>query len=581
MAKLLETCQRCGWSHQLSFVYHGGVPVEHPLCPSCGDGLRWEYTFEDAEAGGSAAALRAAIALDDVGLPEDRSPRTLHLQARIEQALEAHTGSALRFTNIGGHVDLELRPYIDAARGVAGAKVVACVGQAVSSTGLLELLGGINAQLQQGAISAHAHAYGAPPGAASLHPFGTPVSLLYQHVIPEAELESGAWVGQWEAAGAQAQWAARLFAQTARLDHPLALAPRDAYPVGPDYDGDDRSAERLEREVLEPLLRFAPDADEIRERLQRYLEALGLEATPDPRGVLTFACDSARVEVATVERGGRLLVSFSAVLLSELDLHRMAAQDAELLPRLLTHLNDQLLLGRCVLEPQPGASAHRIVYETTLLSADLDLSELAVTLAVVAEQADAMDDLLQEGLGGLRADQVEALTAHRRQEGPPPCDVRPLLARLEARQVPGVRQIGAEIARTLLAESLEELRLPVTLDAEGNAWFSFGSARLCAHLWEDNRATWLTLSSPVLRNLERVEGVAVALNDLNRAIPTGAFALQEDRHILLVQTLPADDLAVEELAYALVTLGELADHYDNILQESFGGQLAAEPRPTP
>lgn len=579
MAKLLETCQRCGWSHQLSFVYHGGVPVEHPLCPSCGDGLRWEYTFEDAEAGGSGAALRAAIALDEVGLPEDRSPRVLRLQARIEQALEAQTGSALRFTNIGGHVDLEIRPYVDAARGVAGAKVVACVGQAVSSAGLRELLVGINAQLQQGAISAHAHPYGAPPGAASLQPFGTPVSLLYQHVIPEADLESGAWVAQWEAAGAQAQWVARLFAQTARLDQPLALAPRAAHPVGPAYDEGERSAETLEREVLEPLLRFAPDADEIRERLQSHMAALSLDVAPDARGVYTFACDSARVEVASVERGGRLLVSFSAVLLSELDLQRMAAQDAELLPRLLTHLNDQLLLGRCVLEAQPGA-AHRIVYETTLLSADLDLSELAVTLAVVAEQADAMDDLLQEGLGGLRADQVESLTTHRRQDGPPPCDVRPLLARLEARQVPGVRQIGAEIARVLLAESLEELRLPVTQDAEGNAWFTFGSARLCAHLWEDNRATWLTLSSPVLRNLERVEGVAVALNDLNRAIPTGAFALQEDRHILLVQTLPADDLAVEELAYALVTLGELADHYDNILQESFGGQLAAEPRPT-
>jgi hypothetical protein len=85
----------------------------------------------------------------------------------------------------------------------------------------------------------------------------------------------------------------------------------------------------------------------------------------------------------------------------------------------------------------------------------------------------------------------------------------------------------------------------------------------------------LTLRARVLRAVERADGLAEALNALNQQIYFGAFALRDDHSVELTETILADELSLQEIAYALVTLGELADRHDNPLQARFGGLLGA------
>jgi len=565
----------------MAFRYHGGVPVEHPLCPGCGSPIEWSYQFDEGESIHAPEEMAGWIRLDEDGFPVDRSPRVVALEALIDAQLEAHTGSSIRLENVGGAVDIELQVYAEAQRGVFGARAVANVGRAVFSVALLELLMQLNQRLELGAIVPDTSAYTAPQGTVTLFPFGTEVGLYFQCVIPEAELESGAWVSHWQTAQRLAAMSAQIFAQMARLDFDVTSSARVTLASGPELEGDEFAPGRLmqlenvDKAILEPLLRSAPEAEEIEARIDAFLETLALSA-PLVDGAAHFALDSARVVVSLDTRAGRLLVRFHSVLLSDIDLDDLKRHEPQLAPRLLTTLNDQIRFGRCVLEPETEeARRWRIVYETTLLAVDLDLSEFAVTLAIMAEQADRMDNILQVGFGGLRADQLEAMEAHKHDRRAA-TDVAPLLEAIASGRLPGPRKIGTEAARVVLAELLEEIRLPSEQDQDGNLWFRFGSARMGGHLWEDDRATYLTLTSPVLRDVRRMEGLAETLNSYNRSIHNGAFALEGSRNVVLTHTILIDDVSVEEFAYALVTIGELADQVDDDLKARFGGRMGME-----
>jgi hypothetical protein len=574
MSTLRESCTSCGWKFEHHFRYHGGVPVEHPLCPTCGGALAWDYHFEERHQGFDPDAMLASIKLDEAGFPEDHSPRNLALGQMLDAKLTQLEGAPLRVRNVAGVADMELRPFVGATPDEDGIKLVANVGTARYSVGLLELLSWINRRLPVGQLTAHTSTYGSPPGTPELFPFGAEVGLYFQHVIPQDVFEAEDGQSEVEACERVAAELATQLRQMARL-HPGLEPPAAPPAMEPPLAMDElttsawgtRELESVPPNLFQDLFLPAPDTEEIHARVEGFLEELGLQARWQ-EGELRFALDSARVTVSVIERAGRLLLRYQSVLLDNVDVQALPG-GAQLPARVLTTLNDQTMAGRCLLELPPEATPQdarlRITFEKTLLATDLDLGEFALTLVMVAEEADRIDNVLQDAFGGLRADQADQGEAE---------DLTPLLRRLASQGLPDVTRRGEEAARTDVRHMLEEMNLAVREGQQGEFWFCYGSARLFARTWADGRATYLTLRARVLRDVERTQGLAEVLNDLNLQTHFGAFSLRQDRHVELTETILADELSIEELSYALLTLGELADVQDNKLQELFGGELA-------
>ena len=568
MSQLHENCAGCGWHLDFRFEYHGGVPVEHPICPSCGGELTWSYTFAPQEINVDPDEMAAHILPDEAAFPEDNSPAYLELGELLDARLIG-IGGPYRVSNVDGVVDVELRPYVHHKSGTRGVKLLANVGRSTYSVALLELISFINARLFHGQLIAHTSAYGLPAGGVELFAFGTEVSLFFQDVIDEDVVSSDAWA---ERIQSDRQTAADLARQ---LRH-AALVARDpgvrsGFP-GMELPTDDLSGssfgqmplEQVQGTFLDELFAPAPDQDELTDRVHTFLGELGLAPVVHD-GAFWFRLDSARVSVGFIERAARTLLRFHSVLVAGIEPAALEGGE-QVVAGVLTTLNSEIISGRCVIEADADATL-RIAFEKTILGADLDLSEFAITLAMVAEESDRLDNLLQEAFGGLRADQT---TTDDRSAA----DLSPLLGRLAA-AVPGIERAELARARTWVRHMLEELHLPLREDAEGDLWFAFGSARFAARVWQDSRATYLTLRARVLRDLDSTDGLAEALNGINTQIHFGAFA-QRDMSVEFVETILADDLSVEELAYALVTVGELADSHDDPLQARFGGYLAEQ-----
>ena len=569
MSQLHESCAACGWAFDFRFEYHGGVPVEHPICPKCGADILWTYAFDEAEIDVTPEEMAAYILPDEAAFPEDNSPAYLEMGELLDARLIG-IGGPFRVSNVDGVVDVELRPYVHPRSDSRGVKLIANVGRSTYSVALLELIAFINARLFDGAVIAHTSAYGLPGGGVELFPFGTEVSLFFHDVIDEETVSSDAWAER-------IQGDRQIAADLARQLRSAAVASRDpgGRPALPglrlpadELSGSDYGRmplEDVQSTFMDELFAPAPDTDELTDRVTTFLGELGLDVAQQG-GVFRFRLDSARVHVQFIERGGRTLLRFHSVLVAGIRASDLEGGE-EVVAGVLTTLNADIISGRCLIEPD--GEALRITFEKTILGADLDLSEFAITLAMVGEEADRLDNLLQEAFGGLRADQTQDATAFT--------DLAPLLGRL-ASQVPGIEREDLERARTWVRHMLEELHLPMREDGEGDFWFSFGSARFAIRVWQDNRATYLTLRARVLRDLDQTTGLAEALNDINTKVHFGAFALR-DGSVEFVETILADDLSVEELAYALVTVGELADNHDDPLQERFGGFLAEQIQP--
>ncbi len=557
MSTLTESCQACGWRHDLAFHYHGGVPVEHPMCPKCGGALAWDYAFSEYGLSLDDEALRASLVRDEVGFPEDRSPRVARLERVMDHRLAELGWAGQRVWNVRGVVDVELRPFVDLRDAQDGVKLVAHVGSAAYSMALLELTAWINDRLPVGTLSAHTTSYGAPRGAFEIFPSGTHVGLYFQHFMPESSF--------------RAAHAADELKRAQRLAAELALHLRDLLQP---HEAASASPSREEPALLDALSMPEPTAQELLARVCDLLAELGLDASPgaDRAGEVlwTFSLGSALVGVSLLERGGRWLVRYRAELLDKIDLTEIPGGE-ELPARILASLNRDLIAGRCLIEQDfPSTQGNlrlRVVLEKTLLATDLDLGEFGVTLLLVAQEADRLDNLLQEFFGGLRADQEAA---------PRAVPLEALEARLQRDpNALGVPRLGVDAARAQVRRSLEELRFAATEAEDGSFWFTYGSARIGLRVWQDPRATFLTLRARVLRAVERADGLAEALNALNQQIYFGAFALRDDHSVELTETILADELSLQEIAYALVTLGELADRHDNPLQARFGGLLGA------
>jgi hypothetical protein len=566
VSQLQEICAACGWKFNFRFEYHGGVPVEHPICPSCGGDITWNYTFDADEVEGEPEAMASLILPDEAAFPEDNSPAYLEMGELLDARLIG-IGGPFRVSNVDGVVDVELRPYVHPRSGNTGVKLIANVGRSTYSVALLELLSFINARLFHGAVIAHTSAYGLPDGGVELFAFGTEVSLFFQDVIDEETVGSEAWAER-------IQSDRQIAADLARQLRSAALASRDpaarsALP-GLDLPTDELSSsnfgrmalEQVQGSFMEELFAPEPNVDELTDRVKTFLGELSLAAVQD-NGVFRFCLDSARITVQFIERSGRTLLRFHSVLVAGIRPDALEGGE-QVVAGVLTTLNAEIISGRCLIEAD--GDTLRISFEKTILGADLDLSEFAINLAMVGEEADRLDNLLQEAFGGLRADQTESTETFT--------DLAPLLGRLAA-EVPGIEKAELARARTWVRHMLEELHLPMREDSQGDFWFSFGSARFAIRVWQDARATYLTLRARVLHDLDETDGLAQALNDINAQIHFGAFALR-DGSVEFVETILADDLSVEELAYALVTVGELADNHDDPLQERFGGFLAEQ-----
>lgn len=571
MSQLHEKCAGCGWSFDFRFEYHGGVPVEHPICPSCGGELGWSYTFDEAEVSVAPDAMAALILPDETGYPEDTSRENVEMGELLDARLIG-IGGPFRVSNVDGVVDVELRPYVHPKSGDRGVKLIANVGNSTFSVALLELMSFINARLFHGAVVAHTSAYGLPRGGVELFPFGTPVSLFFQDIIDEDVVASEAWEERIKSDRQAAADLARQLRNAARVGRetgvPSAL-PSMQLPGNDELSGSafgQMQLEEVQGTFLEQLFAPAPDTEELTDRVSTFLDELGL-VPMEADGVFRFGLDSARVSVHFIERTGRTLLRFHSVLLAGIRPDELEGGE-QLVAQVLTTLNAEIISGRCVIEADAGETL-RIAFEKTILGADLDLSEFAITLAMVAEESDRLDNLLQEAFGGLRADQIETPEASIEVT-----DLTPLLGRLAA-AVPGIERAELGKARRWVRHMLEELHLPAREDDNGDFWFAFGSARFAARVWQDQRATYLTLRARVLHDLDRTEGLASALNDINAQIHFGAFS-RRDQAIEFTETILADDLSVEELAYALTTVGELADNMDDPLQERFGGYLAEQ-----
>ncbi len=559
MSQVTESCQNCEWSKTSAFRYHGGFPVEHVGCPKCGGDLSWAYTFSSAETGHTNAEMQAFVGQDEGGFPEDTSPEYVAANDVLSGALTAYFDSDAAMDSAGG-TDIALRPYV--YDGKTGAKAVALIGRATFSIALVELLTTQNVGLTVGELVAQRNEYTVQQGGFSLFPYGTAVGVYYQVFFDDDALKSGAWQATYETYKKGVAHLHREFTRPT-TENPQVKLPLKAAVAHP--SNKPLLLSELGRVVLEPLLAQGPDVSETRARIRLFFDELGLEV-PETDGEFHVVMDSARVRVAPIERGGRVLVRYAATVLSDVNVEELSKDKKDTPYRLLTSINHEIRFGRLVFNPsrEPGA----VVLEQTLLAADLDLSEFAISLVAVSEQADLLDNILQQGMGGLRADQLEAI-----RYDAPAADVAPLVRKLALEQVEWHTLVGVDQARENMRQMLEELRLEAEDNGEARFVFDYGSARISAQLWQDAKSTYLTLQSLVLKAPPNVEGLSEELNTLNQNAHLGAFTITRDGDVVLRETVLADDLSVEELGYALITIGQMADDYDDILKEKFGGDL--------
>ncbi len=577
MFRLQESCTSCAWTFSQAFHYHGGFPVEHPLCPSCGADLRWSYHKAPQDRGPiTDAQIASWVALDEAGYPEDHSPRATAMNKLLDRRLEAIYGSPIRVTNIQGVADMELRPFIGSKQAQDGVKLIANVGRSQYSIALLEMLAWLGQQLPLGELIPHTSTYGTPPGVVEIFPFGTEVSLYFQHTIPHDVFETDAGQAQLQQASELVAKLAMQLRHATRAHPDMAREGRRPSLIGAQDSHDEMmpssygtlELERVSEGVLDQILMPEPDHEEIWARIQAYAGDLELKGAPIDEE-WHFVLDSAHVRVSLLTRKNRLLVRYHSLLLSKIDPATLEG-GAELAARVLITLNHETTAGRCLLEVSTDKEPTlRILFEKTLLATDLDLGEFALTLVMVAEEADRLDNLLQNSFGGLRADQTQQPHEHA-------TDLAPLVRRLATYGLPDLVRQGVQEVRTQIRHMLEDMHLVVNEGERGDFWFSYGSARFFVHIWQDNRATFLTLRARVLDSVSSLQGLAEALNHLNHVTHFGAFSLRDDLHVELTETILADELSMEELAYALVTIGEVADVEDNRLQERFGGTLAQE-----
>lgn len=89
------------------------------------------------------------------------------------------------------------------------------------------------------------------------------------------------------------------------------------------------------------------------------------------------------------------------------------------------------------------------------------------------------------------------------------------------------------------------------------------------------RPPLVQLFSPLVRGVDLTPALLEALNDINRRILFGR-AFWTDREVVVAMELTAIGISAEQIAFACVQLGNLADHLDDELRGRFGGSTVFE-----
>lgn len=145
---------------------------------------------------------------------------------------------------------------------------------------------------------------------------------------------------------------------------------------------------------------------------------------------------------------------------------------------------------------------------------------------------------------------------------------------------PGIRQAGSPLAPVVeegLRRWLGVGRL--ARDGDGDYPIPVGSALVFVRVVE-GRLPMVAIFSSILSDVEEGPGLFAALNDINTRIRF-ARAFWAARTIVVAIDLPAIDITADQIAFACVQLGGLADYLDDALHGRFGGGFAFVGRSTP
>lgn len=151
-----------------------------------------------------------------------------------------------------------------------------------------------------------------------------------------------------------------------------------------------------------------------------------------------------------------------------------------------------------------------------------------------------------------------------------------------SRQAPGApppsAPSGDEIAQLLEAAMARWLGVehPVR-DGDGDYPIRVGSAMMFVRLLPGVPPA-VAIFAPILRDVARTADLLQAINDINARIRFGRVFWSEGR-VLVAMELTAADITADQVAFACVELGNLADYLDDVLHGRFGGKTMFDGRP--
>jgi hypothetical protein len=197
-----------------------------------------------------------------------------------------------------------------------------------------------------------------------------------------------------------------------------------------------------------------------------------------------------------------------------------------------------------------------------------------------AEAAARAIETLRDVYGVTSPDELRYLYRSFRGEVVPPLD---LGIEPEERPAYGTTRPGTGPAEPELRELVEAglrqwlMVSDLVTDQDGDYPCRSGSALVYVRV-VDGTPPFVTVFSPILRDIEASPALLTALNDLNLRIRFGrVFWIQ--RQVIVMTEITGVDVTPDQVALACIELGNLADTLDDVLHGRFGGQTIFEGGP--
>jgi len=195
------------------------------------------------------------------------------------------------------------------------------------------------------------------------------------------------------------------------------------------------------------------------------------------------------------------------------------------------------------------------------------------------EAATRAVETLRDVYGVGSPDELRYLYRSFQDEEVPPLD---LGIEPEERTTPtpsrGAGPAGSEL-RELVEAGLREWLMVTDLvtDQDGDYPCRSGSAMVYVRI-VDGAPPFVTVFSPILRDIEASPALLTALNDLNLRIRFGrVFWVQ--RQVIVMTEITGVDVTPDQVALTCIELGNLADTLDDVLHGRFGGRTMFEGGP--